>query len=34
VAPVGWSAEADALANGVNSGIGTPGGMGNRAARE
>ena len=34
VAPIGWSAEADALANGVNSGIGPAGGMGDAAVGE
>jgi hypothetical protein len=34
VAPIDWGAEADALAEGVNSGIGTAGGMGNAAVGE
>ena len=33
-APIGWSAEADTLADGVNSGIGTAGGMGHGAPGE
>ena len=34
VAPIDWGAEADPLAEGVNSGIGTTGGMGNAAVGE
>ena len=34
MAPIGGSAEADALANGVNSGIGPAGGMGSAAVGE
>jgi hypothetical protein len=34
VAPIGWSTEADALPDGVHSGIGTAGGVGHGTAGE